>query len=519
MSLVPSPVALAFASPARSPGFESDAPRILAPLLDLFLAAGGDERIAVDRPTDRNRYGTPGTPTADEIWLSSSTASAIGPRGYRAASDAVADLMGADGNPPRGLAGWLDSVRARIQALARPEPATAVLCASGTDGEMAALAIACALLPGPVTSIVIAPDETGSGVMLAAGGRHFLATTSLGGAVSKSSRLAGLETADLETVAVEIRHPDGTPRDAGDIDHDAATAAEAALARGRSILLHVLDVSKTGLAGLTPTMASQIAVDAPGRVLVLVDACQLRTPLSSLAGHVADGFMVLVSGSKYGAGPPFSGALLLPDAIAGRLRHAAPPAPGLALHSARLDWPASLRSTFARDLGPANIGAALRWIAALAEIDRVAALAPGLEAAILARFSCAVRDRARNQPFCSLLDDRSHGAEPVPSIVPLIANGPDGGPMTLEQAHSLHAALRAEGPAPHRQRVHLGQPVRIGERAALRICASAAMVADIADRLDDGADLDTAFAPVSRALDIAFAKWAALARNQSSTLP
>lgn len=496
---------------ARHPG--GDAAPSLAPLLHLFLAAGGDERIATDDLHSRNRYGITLAPAMDEIWLSSSTASAITPRGYRAAGDALAALMGTDGRAPLSLPKWTDRIRARIEALVSPAAASAVLCPSGTDGELAALAVARALLPGPLTNIVVAPDETGSGVMMAAAGRHFLATSSLGGDVTKSSRLAGLEAADIETVAVEIRHADGTPRPAADIDNDAATAAASALAAGRSVLLHILDVSKTGLAGVTPATAAAIAADAPGRVLVLVDACQLRSPLVTLARRIADGFMVLISGSKYGAGPPFSGALLLPEALEHALRHAEAPAAGLALHSARLDWPASLQATFARDLGSANIGAALRWIGALAEIERVAALPAGLEAAILARFSRAVRDRACNQPLCLPLNDRDHGAETVTSIVPLIALDAAGAPVSLPQAQSLHAALRAEGPSPHRQRVHLGQPVRIGERVALRVCASAAMVADIAERLDDGTDLDTAFEPVSRALDIAFAKWAALSGN------
>ena len=46
------------------------------PLLRMMLTSGGDERIAPDPLTGRNRYGTTTSPERDEIWLASSTAGA-----------------------------------------------------------------------------------------------------------------------------------------------------------------------------------------------------------------------------------------------------------------------------------------------------------------------------------------------------------------------------------------------------------------------------------------------------------
>ena len=57
--------------------------------LRLLLASGGDERIWPDPLTGRSRYGTTIAPAPDETWFSSSTASTISERGYRAA---LADL-------------------------------------------------------------------------------------------------------------------------------------------------------------------------------------------------------------------------------------------------------------------------------------------------------------------------------------------------------------------------------------------------------------------------------------------
>ena len=206
---------------------------------------------------------------------------------------------------------WLCGLRAELLALYGRPGAEAVLAASGTDAELIALAIAERMLARPITNIVVAPNETGSGVAKAAAGLNFLATSCLGGPVPVGQRLAGWADADIEVACVDIRTPQGEPRDPAAVDQDVAAHAERALARGRGVLLHLLDTSKTGLAGPSRAIAAQIAASAPERVLVMVDACQLRCPADRLRADLDGGFMVLITGSKFAGGPPLSGALLL----------------------------------------------------------------------------------------------------------------------------------------------------------------------------------------------------------------
>ena len=307
--------------------------------LRLLIASGGDERIWPDPVTGRSRYGTTLRPAPDETWFSSSTASTITERGYRAAlADLDALFAGGVGKSVQ-VQDWLAGLRAELLAMYGRGNAEAVLAASGTDAELIALAIVDRLLARPVTNIVVAPNETGSGVAKAAAGRHFLATSCLGGLVPVGERLAGWTDADIEVACVDIRTAEGEPRDAAAVDLDVAGHAERALARGRGVLLHVLDTSKTGLAGPSREIAAQIAALAPERVLVLVDACQLRCPADRLRADLDCGFMVLITGSKFAGGPPLSGALLLSEGIATRLCSAPLPPEGLADYSARLDWP------------------------------------------------------------------------------------------------------------------------------------------------------------------------------------
>jgi hypothetical protein len=402
-----------------------------------------------------------------------------------------------------------------LLALYGRDGAEAVLAASGTDAELIALAIAERLLGRPITNIVVAPNETGSGVPKAAAGLHFLATSCLGGPVIAGQRLNGWAGADIEVQSVEIRTPDGKPRDPRAVDLDVTCHAERALARGRGVLLHILDTSKTGLAGPSRRTAAKITALAPERVQVLVDACQLRCPADRLRSDLDRGFMVLITGSKFAGGPPLSGALLLPEAIAIGLRSAPLPPEGLADYSARLDWPERLQTTFARDMTTtANLGVGLRWTAALAELRRFATVDQPLQERFFERFEREVRLRASMTPRVALLGDGAHGIATNPSIVPLAVMRAGGGFMPAAEAAKVQAALRTaiakggmQGAASRLRRIiHVGQPVQLGPRAVLRVCASAPQINSVAAQVAQGAVFEDAFAPISCDLQALFAK-------------
>lgn len=483
--------------------------------LRLLLASGGDERIWPDPVTGRNKYATTIMPASDETWFSSSTASTISERGYRAALADLHALLERGVKTSVQVQDWLCELRAELLTLYGRDGAEAVLVASGTDAELIALAIAERLLARPITNIVVAPNETGSGVSKAAAGLNFLATSCLGGPVPVGQRLGGWADADIEVSCVDIRTPEGEPRDPGAVDLDVASRAELALARGRGVLLHVLDTSKTGLAGLSREVATQIAALAPERVLVLVDACQLRCPADRLRSDLDRGFMVLITGSKFAGGPPLSGALLLPEPIATGLRSAPLPPEGLADYSARLDWPVRLQTTFARDLTTtANLGVGLRWRAALSELRRFATVDRRLQETFLDRFEREVRLRAGITPRVALLGDRAQGIATNPSIVPLVLMRADGDFMSCAETAKVQAGLRSaiatdvvEGAAPRLRRIiHVGQPVQLGRRTVLRVCASAPQVNAVAGRIAQGAAFEEAFAPISHDLQALFAK-------------
>src|SRR5271167_842626 len=106
--------------------------------LRLLIASGGDDRIWLDPVTRRNRYGVPATPASDELWFSSSTASAVSPRGWAAAGEALERLAGPGCHT---IAAFFDTLRLRLLALYGAPGTEAVLAASGTEAELVTLSL------------------------------------------------------------------------------------------------------------------------------------------------------------------------------------------------------------------------------------------------------------------------------------------------------------------------------------------------------------------------------------------
>lgn len=474
----------------------------------LILASGGDTRIWPDPISGRNRYGTKTSPAPEEIGFASTTASNITTEGFEAASQSLQRLFGADGVQSVSLDLWFNEIRTGISEALAPG-SEIVLAASGTDAELLTLGLVTALSSRPLTNVFIAPDETGKGIPLAASGRHFSGTTALAQTVAEGQPIEGFAPERIDVRTIAIRDDSGRPRNSEQIDRDVAAVVEQELRRGRDILLHVLDTSKTGLTGPSRETARALAGVAPGRVRVVIDACQLRCPLSQLRRDLADGFMVTITGSKFVGGPAFAGALLLPRAIVIKMPSKVVLPGGLANYTAALDWPACLRDKLEHSFkSEGNIGLGLRWIAALDNLKRYAAVAETRHRQIIDHFADHVRSRISAIPGFVIHpdDDECAPSRSIISVTPLGANN-NYAPSNDADRIRLMLLDPALGPV-----CHVGQPVRIGPRTVLRISASARDVADIAARMQAGQSLDTAFAPVGTNLDVLFAKWEKLAR-------
>jgi hypothetical protein len=477
--------------------------------LGLLLAEGGDARIGLDPLTRRNRYGTATTPVCDEISFASTTANTISESGFAAAGRALDRLLTPASASGLRIDRWFDDIRASLTHFLGIPGSESVLAPSGTDAEVLVLAMAAGLATGQLTNILIAPEETGSGVPMAASGRHFSVSTALGTPVTVGSAIDGLAANGIEVAAVPIRDAKGAPRDPDAIDQETAQVVERELRRGRNVLLHVLDASKTGLTGLTRQAARTLMASAPERVRIVVDACQLRCSLTQIKRDLEDGFMVQATGSKFAGGPPFCGVVLLPAILADEIATRPSLPRGIADYSAALDWPTALRHRFGQMcVSQANIGLGLRWVAALDGIASMAAMGDNAQTWIADRFAKEVRARAINLRGIEFdHDEPDFGSS---TIVPLAMRDRYGSSSTFSAAQRVQAALREEDFGPV---CHVGQPVCLGDRTVLRVAASAYTLAGVAARMSGGSDIDEAFQPVAADLDSLFEKWSRIERQ------
>lgn len=463
-----------------------------ASAFDLALFSGGDERVFIDPATGRTKYGTPRGPAEDEIWFSSSTASAISLRGYAAASVAWQNLV----TGKQTLSGCCDSARDALRRLFGIDGAEAILAGSGTEAILIATALASKLLGPRLTAIIVGCAETGRGVRYAAEGRHFLRHVTFADA-TPGAHLDGMQTADIAVETVEIRDATGALRAISDIDADLIAKVEAARSAGRNVVVHRLDGSKTGQSAPSSDCLAQLCAKWPKHLLVLADCCQLRLTTDHLKAQLARGFIVTLTGSKFAGGPSFCGALLLPPAIAAKLSTHHMPA-GLTAYSAQLDWPAALRKSVARAALPAaNIGLALRWQAALAEIESFYSRPAELRDDLAERFHQTVVAEAAHTAGVTLLPTAAPDGSFGDTIVSFVLRRPDDGTLDMEAAAAIQLRLRSEG-------FHLGQPVQIGEAGALRLCAGMPLINRLADKVAAGTTPAAAIAPVHAAISALF---------------
>jgi hypothetical protein len=82
-----------------------------------------------------------------------------------------------------------------------------------------------------------------------------------------------------------------------------------------TVLLHIVDSSKLGLRMNVIDQVERLKTLGKGRLLVTIDSCQSRTDIYRTRHYLQLGYMVMITGSKFEEGPPFSGAVIVPPQI------------------------------------------------------------------------------------------------------------------------------------------------------------------------------------------------------------
>lgn len=366
----------------------------------------------------------------------------------------------------------LELLRARIRAAYALDAGIEIAFApSGTDLEFFVLALAIARNRKPVCNILLGRDEIGSGCAAAASGRYFADSTAISATVAKDTGIPGLERTELVDIAV--RDASGNPRSPGEVTADIDRECIEARASGRHALVHVVHGSKTGL--VLPDLAGiDFLRGRHGQAMtVVVDACQARISNDAIAAYLTRDAIVLLTGSKFIGGPPFSGFALVPGKLSPVV--GLPAGLGTVLRRAELPTCWKLSEAFSTD---ANPGLLLRLEAAIFELERFGMVDVDRRDHIAAAFAVALRAlalRLGGSLVTPSLDSTDlHLATLATLDLSALAGTPD-----FVTAQLWHKVLAARG-------IRLGQPVKCVRRAdggwgaTLRVSLSMPLIVSLA---------------------------------------
>jgi hypothetical protein len=286
------------------------------------------------------------------------------------------------------------------------------LAASGTDAEYSC---ALAMGPQPFGSILMDPNEVGSGCTRAAAGLPHAP----GGPVTRALPVQ----ARIEST--RLRHANGQVMSQADVDQQVYDIASRL--RHLPILLHHVACSKTGLCAPSEAACLSVQRGHPAGARVVVDASQGRFQMDDVRRWLSHGWAVIITGSKFFGAPPFCGATLFPAGWA------APQEPALA---------------------QAGTGLLARWQLALSAMAAPQAPIDAWQQALELSLISPLRRRASECWFdTGAVTDRQ-------GILSF-----DLG-LDVSASRQLHQALIADG-------FFIGQPVIAGQRTLLRVALGA----------------------------------------------
>jgi len=365
----------------------SEAQDALQEQLAELLTQGCDDRIVINPATGMHKYNGTNRPVPGSVRRSSCTFSVPTEDSFANGLAAVQRVQ----KDSAEIEVMRRSICERLTKLWMASGAALAMFPSGTDSELLPLLVALGRalrLGGKMASIITCAGEVGSGTTQAATGRHFSSMLPKPHMWKEVHEVGGsLFAADgrpeIDAIELKLRGPDGSRMRIEDLDNSVSRTVDEALTQGgyAVVSVHMVVGCKTG--HLMPSLACMEALLCKygEQVVPVADACQARMVDTGLQDLVSSGFAVLATGSKFYGGPPFSGVVLLPEAMVSELNAAlAADAPGdlhgkVAASSLRAYISAGLVPPELPALkailpgGTPNLGLLIRWQMALFNIE------------------------------------------------------------------------------------------------------------------------------------------------------
>ncbi|MFA5300116.1 MAG: hypothetical protein WC389_18165, partial [Lutibacter sp.] len=343
----------------------------LAKPTEYLFMSGGDLRLNIDEIDLLNKYGCRPFPRPDAFTFASSTATSVSNFAFDK-TDKVRSILIKNSlkngfkNTTIAFSELLKNNLRKIFKL--KDECQIIFSPSGTDSALQIAAITQIISNKDITHVLVASDETGSGVPAALKGCHFENTTALNYPVKKGDKIEGFR--DIDLIKIPFRDENGALKSSSQLDKEVFNAISKTNELGRHVVLHTMDQSKLGYQSPSEKMMQNLNTLNNLSIQIIVDAAQLRLDPTDIQNYLNKGYIVTITGSKYFTGPPYSGALILPKSVSKLIHSVKNTLPeGLTKYYHHSDWPTSWFCS--NDLSDGyNYGSYMRWNAAIVEMVR-----------------------------------------------------------------------------------------------------------------------------------------------------
>ncbi|SDW28790.1 hypothetical protein [Flavobacterium degerlachei] len=343
----------------------------LAKPTEYLLMSGGDLRLNIDEIHLLNKYGCRPFPRPDAFTFASSTASSVSNFAFDK-TDKVRSILIRNSlkngfkNTTIDFSELLKNNLRKIFKL--NEECEIIFSPSGTDSSLQIAAITQIISDKEITHILVASDETGSGVASALKGCHFENTTALNYPIKKGDKIEGFRDVDL--IKIPFRDENGALKSSSQLDEEVFNAVSRTKDLGRHVVLHTMDQSKLGYQSPSDEFTKKLNTLENLSIQIIVDGSQLRLDPKDIQNYLNKGYIITITGSKFFTGPPYCGALILPESVNKLIQSVKNPLPkGLTQYYNHSDWPTSWFCSNELSDGY-NYGSYMRWNAAIVEMDR-----------------------------------------------------------------------------------------------------------------------------------------------------
>ena len=343
----------------------------LAKPTEYLLMAGGDLRLNIDEIDLLNKYGCRPFPRPEAFTFASSTATSVSNFAFDK-TDKVRSILirnSLKNGFKKTTNEFSELLKNNLKKIFGLDDACEIIFSpSGTDSSLQIAAITQIISDKDITHVLVASDETGSGVPAALKGCHFENTTALNYPVKKGDKIEGFR--DIDLIKIPFRDENGDLKSAVQLDEEVFAAISKTNELGRHVVLHAMDQSKLGYQSPSEKMIQKLDTLNNLSMQIIVDGSQLRLDPKDIQNYLNKDYIVTITGSKYFTGPPYSGALIVPESVSKSIDAVKKKLPeGLTQYYNHTDWPTSW--VCSNDLSDGfNYGSYMRWNASIVEMDR-----------------------------------------------------------------------------------------------------------------------------------------------------